>query len=272
MLVLASILFCLLALKAALPYFIQQSPLLLTQDEWAASVRSIESKAEKSYSKPKASFLGFHFDPNSIDKKGMEALGLSPKQAESWLKYRAAGGTFRKKEDIKKLFFVDDRRYELWEPWIELPETAQQTIQNQQAKAPPKTSLVLNLNHCDSNDLVAIRGIGAFTASKVIRYRNWLGGFYSKSQLHEIKGLRQEQIDTLEKYTQLEEGSIHKITINTATEAILKEHPYIRYKAAIIVRYRQEHGPFKEMNDLLRTGVIDEPLLQKLAPYLDFTP
>lgn len=276
MLVLAGILFCLLAFRELYARYGAERSLTVQADEWASGIRYFESDTGKSPHKQQASFTGFSFDPNTISETDMLKLGLSPKQAASWIKYRQAGAVFRKPEDLKKLFFMDEERYELWEPWIQ--------IESSPAEAPAKAGererereitlakpiALLQLNQCDSAELIRIRGIGAYTASKVLKYRNWLGGFVSHEQLKEIKGLRQEQIDTLIKHTRIDPSTIQKIRINEATEAELQSHPYIRFKAGVIYRYRIQHGYYKMPEDLLATGVIDEPLLEKLRPYLSF--
>jgi len=65
----------------------------------------------------------FKFNPNEIDTEDWKKLGFSQKQAESIEKYKNAGATFKKKSDLKKLFMVDDSKYEELEPFIDLPET-----------------------------------------------------------------------------------------------------------------------------------------------------
>ena len=47
-------------------------------------------------------------------------LGFSEKQAQSIVKYREKGGYFYKKEDLKRLYVVDDSLYVLLEPYIVL--------------------------------------------------------------------------------------------------------------------------------------------------------
>ncbi len=280
MLVLAGILFCLLAFRELYARYGAERTLTVKADEWAAGVRYFESDTGNSPRKQQTSFTGFYFDPNTISETDMLKLGLSPKQAASWIKYRKAGAVFRKPEDLKKLFFMDEERYELWEPWIQIESlsafagaSAGKTERERKTGVtPPKAIALLQLNQCDSAELIRIRGIGAYTASKVLKYRSWLGGFVSHEQLKEIKGLRQEQIDTLIKYTRIDPSILQKIRINEATEEELQGHPYIRFKAGIIYRYRIQHGPFKQPEDLLATGVIDEPLLHRLKPYLDFHP
>lgn len=275
MLVLAGILFCLLAFRGIYAHYGAGRTLSVEADEWAAGVQYFEDQPRNAQpSRPKQTFTGFYFDPNTVSETEMQNLGLSPKQATSWIRYRTSGAVFRKAEDLKKLFFMDDDRYALWEPWIRIETESLPAIASEKAgeRPHPKPIVLLHLNHCDSTELIRIRGIGAYTASKVLKYRSWLGGFVSYEQLNEIKGLRQEQIDTLIKYTTIDIPSVEKIAINQATEEELKQHPYIRFKAAVILRYRTQHGPFKQAEDLLSTGVIDEPLLKKLIPYLDLNP
>ncbi|HCS19480.1 MAG TPA: hypothetical protein DIW47_02770 [Bacteroidetes bacterium] len=271
MLVLAGILFCLLAFRELYARYGAERSLTVKADLWASRIHYFETQKGKAAGNPKPSFTGFTFDPNTINAADMVKLGLSPKQADSWIKYRKAGAVFRKPKDLKKLFFMDEERYELWEPWIRIEEKAKlpekpESIWEKRAFTPS----TLQLNSCDSAELKGIRGIGAYTASKVLKYRGWLGGFVSHEQLKEIKGLRLEQIDTLIKYTRIDPSTIQKIRINEANEEELKSHPYIRYKAGVIYRYRIQHGNFKQAEDLLETGVVDGLLLEKLRPYLSF--
>lgn len=275
MLVLAGILFCLLAFRAAAPSLIASRAMPLNEDQWEEGLSFFESQtktAESNHPNNKVPFEGFYFDPNTISESEMLMLRLSPKQAASWIKYRSAGAVFRKTADLKKLFFMDEERYALWEPWIRMESipVVASAKEDKREVTYLKPDALLQLNHCDSTELIRIRGIGAFTASKVLKYRNWLGGFVSYDQLKEIKGLRQEQIDTLIKHTRIDPAIIRKIHINEATEEELKSHPYIRYKSKVIIRYRASHGDFANAEALLLTGVIDTVLMTKLKPYLRF--
>jgi len=64
---------------------------------------------------------------------------------------------------------------------------------------------------------------------------------------------------------------VKQIEINKASLDELKQHPYIRFNIALaIVRYREQHGPFTAINDLLKIKIIDDDLLTKIQPYLIF--
>ena len=62
----------------------------------------------------------FDFNPNEINEESWMLLGFSEKQAQSIIKYREKGGYFYKKEDLKRLYVVDDSLYVLLEPYIVL--------------------------------------------------------------------------------------------------------------------------------------------------------
>lgn len=63
-------------------------------------------------------------------------------------------------------------------PYSRLSDTTQTVSPN---------PLVIELNSADSTALVSIRGIGPYYASKILRYREQLGGFHTTRQLKEIK-------------------------------------------------------------------------------------
>lgn len=60
-------------------------------------------------------------------------------------------------------------------------------------------------------------------------------------------------------------GSEGKVNINTATEADLMTLPGIgEAKAALIVNYREEHGKFSRIEDLMQISGIKEGIFQKI--------
>ena len=60
----------------------------------------------------------FNFNPNQIDQESWMKLGFSEKQSKSIIKYRENGGFFYKKEDLKRLYVVNDSIYALLEPHV----------------------------------------------------------------------------------------------------------------------------------------------------------
>ncbi|GAB4342180.1 MAG: hypothetical protein Kow0089_17050 [Desulfobulbaceae bacterium] len=61
-----------------------------------------------------------------------------------------------------------------------------------------------------------------------------------------------------------------KININSATAAELEALPGIGpAKAEAIVKYREEHGKFKKIEDLVLVKGIGEKVLEKIKPELE---
>lgn len=216
MLVLAGILFCLLSVRATLPYLIKSPEIIISEDDWGRYVSYLDT-AKREYEKQEP----------------------------------------REKREKRKPYWTNQQ----WE---------KREYTSKEYKKEVRPNRVLQMNLTDSVELIGLKGIGAYTASKVLRYRDQLGGFYSSDQFSEIKGLRPEQLDTLAKYALIDPGQIRRIALNTDDEKDLFMHPYIRHKAKVLVRYRKQHGHYTKPEDLLATGVVDETLLEKLKPYLGF--
>jgi competence protein ComEA len=278
MLVLSGILFCLLLARIFI-WYLPASPLPSGEISWVnlkeGTDTAFTTKAVKNEKKedPGEEAKMFPFDPNTATEETLITLGFTTRQAAGLIRFRESGAVFRKKEDLLKLYTMTPELYKKAEPWIRLPEKEKT---REKAAGKEKESLaksaweIVDINLADSATLVRLKGIGAYSASRIIHYRNLLGGYADTGQYTEVKGLREEAITALLSYTRLDTQSIKKIDINNASEAELWKHPYIREKAAIIIKYRKEHGKYLEAADLLKTGVMSDTLIRKLLPYLLF--
>lgn len=131
--------------------------------------------------------------------------------------------------------------------------------------------MALSLNGSDSASLERLPGIGPVLASRIIRYREKLGGFHSKHQLQEVYGIDDTLFAFVEKFIEVsaEDASLKKIDLNTATLETLRQHPYLRWeKARAIIRYREANGPFTSVRDLEKILPLDSTTLLRLLPYV----
>lgn len=127
---------------------------------------------------------------------------------------------------------------------------------------------IVRVNHCDTADLMALPGIGAKTARRIVNYRNKLGGFLNFNQLKETFGVDTNTLNELSPYLTIDPAEVKKININTATITQLTAHPYCKnYQAKALVNYRLAHGHL-QLKDLPQLKVITSVELQKLLPYL----
>jgi competence protein ComEA len=226
-----------------------------------AGEHSIYSRREK-----------FYFNPNELPEYKWIELGLSPAQARSVKKFETSGGKFVYRQDVKKLYVVSAELYTELEPFIVLPDEPAGEKQlhfpvaSHQAKPLPP---VVELNAADTSALMKLQGIGPVFARRIVAYRQRLGGFHSPDQLLEVFGFDQERLDMLEGKVKADTVYIRKLNINTATTAELKRHPYFTPAlASALVSYRNAHGPFRALPDVMRCQLFGPDLYRKLAPYL----
>ena len=218
-----------------------------------------------------------NFDPNTATENTLLNLGLEKNSVKNLLKYREKGGIFRKKEDLKKLYSFSEIDFLRLEPYMQIVDNQTNwnhaTVSNSQPEKffNKKNSMtMLDLNTAGEDDLLRLYGIGRTFALRITEYRTRLGGFVTISQLKEVFGIPDSIIQIVTPHLSFS-PIFRKIQINKTGIDDLK-HPYLTYKQVdVITRYRLNHGNFKNMDDLKKTGVFNEGQLEKLKSYIDFT-
>ena len=141
------------------------------------------------------------------------------------------------------------------------------------SKAIPIKSIVpfkININTADSLEFRKLKGIGEVFSSRIVRYRNWLGGFYGKEQLLEVYGIDSILYQLILPHLKVSINDLRKINVNTCSKKDLSSHPYISYKLAKqIVKYREHHGAYTSLDELKRFPLIEEHLFRSIAYYLE---
>jgi competence protein ComEA len=222
-------------------------------------------------SRPAASL--FYFDPNTLDEAGWKKLGLRDKTIHTILNYVAKGGRFRKPDDLSKIYGLFEDEYARLEPYIRIEQDKEVTTNSSPIVATPLTQSrsysTVDINTADTSAFIALPGIGSKLASRIVNFREKLGGFYAIEQVGETFGLADSVFQKIKPRLQLNTVSIKKININTASIDELKQHPYIRFALAkAIIAYRDQHGAFGKMEDLKKINVITEEVYAKIYPYL----
>lgn len=128
----------------------------------------------------------------------------------------------------------------------------------------------ISFSEADSIILQIVPGIGPGTAGRIIKYRENLGGFHSTSQLSEVFGMKPETIELMWEFFDFTPEIFRKINLNQGTIEEISAHPYVTYgEAKVIVAYRNQHGVYQSVDDLLKIRIFKEEWIRKLAPYLD---
>lgn len=220
----------------------------------------------------------FNFDPNTLDENGWRKLGLREKTINTIQNFLKKGGRFNKSEDLKKIYGLRSNEYERLAAFIKIeanitkpPELVSE--RSTSGYSTPKNFKpdysIIEINNADTSLFISLPGIGSKLANRIINFRNNLGGFYSIEQVGETYALPDSTFQKIKQWLKLENTSVKKININTATVDELKAHPYIKYSLANpIVAYRNEHGPFSKVEDIKKVMVVTEEIYKKIVYYL----
>ena len=210
----------------------------------------------------------FIFNPNLLPSEQWSKMGLKDWQIKVIKKYEAKGGKFYKKEDFKRMFCISPSEYELLEPYILIPEQKNEYADRKPELKEIKKKVIVDLNTADSVTLLTLYGIGPSFAKRIIKYRNLLGGFYSKHQLLEVYGFDQDKLDKIEANCDVSNSGMKAININTVRTDELKKHPYMDYYTAkAIVDQRIILGRFTSVQQIKTIPLIHEDLFNKIRHY-----
>lgn len=218
------------------------------------------------------------FDPNTADSSTLVHLGFKPWQAKNMVKYRAAGGRYRKPEDLKKLYGMTDSMFQALTPYIYI---AREEVDSVAVDSLRKDSLprwkeenkdtILNLRTADTVELKMIHGIGSYRARQIVRYREQLGGFVSVEQVLEAKGMENVDADSLLAHFWIDSVKIEAMNVNSVGVQRLSRHPYLRFEQAqAIYELRRKKIRLDSIQQLQQIECISAETLEKIAPYLNF--
>jgi len=273
---------------------------------WMAAVRKLEIKVPDSsndhyqktndedtyayqYDKKKSNYFEtnigkgelFYFDPNTISGSGWKRLGLRDKTIQTIEKYLNKGGHFYKPDDLQKIYGLHKDEFERLAPYVKIEASTSKSkekeelvsIKSKDETQPSKTSVsrytAIDINTADTSAFISLPGIGSKLASRIVTFRDKLGGFYSIEQVSETYGLPDSTFQKIKQYLKLDNSSVKKININTATLDEMKAHPYIKFSIANpIVAYRTEHGVFSKIEDIKKVMAVTDDIYKKIAPYL----
>jgi len=188
----------------------------------------------------------FRFNPNTATAEDLQRLGFSEKQAASIVSYREKGGRFRRKSDFAKSYVVADSVYRRLEPFIDIPKT--------------------DINRADSAAFDALPGIGPWFASKMVSYREALGGYSCPEQLMNIWRFDEEKYNGLRDLIYC--GPSDARLFWDWDDEALRDHPDIRSASvARAVGLYRKHHPKEEWTaqGLLDAGVVGEEQALKLG-------
>lgn len=218
------------------------------------------------------------FDPNVADSSTLVHLGFKPWQAKNMLKYRAAGGRYRKPEDLKRLYGMTDSMYLALAPYITIAQVENDSVladtlglDSLPVWTSEKKDTLINLRTADTTELKMIRGIGSYRARQIVGYRERLGGFVRVEQVKEILGMESTEVDSILAHLWIDSVLVEQMNVNTIGVQRLSRHPYLRFEQAkAIYELRRRKIRLDSIQQLQAIDCITAETLDKIAPYLNF--
>jgi DNA uptake protein ComE-like DNA-binding protein len=212
----------------------------------------------------------FYFDPNVITDSEWMNLGFSEKQVKVIRKYIEAGGKFRKAQDLKKIFVISEEKYNELKDYVKIDEDLlNNDISQQETDNNSKDIEKIDINSFTPEQFIEMGGNWKYYGQRIVKYRNLLGGYYSKEQLMEVYGFKQEFYEQISGLIYIDETKIIKLNINFSEPYELEKHPYIsKETAGKIISYRNKKGALKDINELYLNNVVDSDTYHKIKHYL----
>ena len=252
----------------------------------------VKSKAEKKSrlkTNPTAYLQhAYPFDPNKIEEHELQKMKFPENGIQNLLKYRTKGGSIKSSSHFKRIWGFEEIDASFLDSILILPikstepqfspklnEYAHFEQKEKPKEVIPKklfTQSFVDINNCDTTELKSLKGIGTWRASKIIEFREQLGGFHSIEQLSGLSFLPDSIYQPIKPQLMVDSSSIRQLLINQLTLKELAQHPYISYaKARMMTNYIVEHGPFEEEEQLFRLRGLDSTFIRQILPYLDLS-
>ena len=208
----------------------------------------------------------FFFDPNLLSEDSLELLGVPPQLAGRIGRYRKSGGRFRESHDLLKIYGLDSALYLKLEPWVIAARP------DRVALAADSGTFPMDINTAHYRNLVEGLKLSPELSSRILRYRDALGGFVDISQLNEVYGMDSGAVAKLTPRLRISAGfEPQKIHLNSDAAEEMQRHPYIsRELAGSIVVFREVNGQVRDEKELSGFVGLSSRDLEKLLPYIQF--
>ncbi|MEG1645311.1 MAG: helix-hairpin-helix domain-containing protein [Alistipes sp.] len=191
----------------------------------------------------------------------LKQIGFSTRWAEMFVSIERDRG-FRNMAEIYECKYIRDSIARFLEPYLIFPEHVDRFV------------TLLELNLADSVALRSVRGIGEKTVTRILNYRQRLGGFYRVEQLSEVMGVTEENFELILQQISCDSCKIQKIDVNFASPKELSRHPYVSPKILRkLLKQRQQRelrGGWSTVEEMVKEHILTNVDAARLRPYLKF--
>ncbi|MCY2687489.1 ComEA family DNA-binding protein [Salinimicrobium sp. TH3] len=211
------------------------------------------------------------FNPNYIsDYKGY-MLGMSIAEIDRLHEHREQDHWVNSAEEFQEVTGISDSLLKILSPSFKFPDFRGKTFSENRAskKAFSAPLSKADLNSATAEELQQVNGIGEKLSARIVNYRNSLGGFRAGVQLKDVYGLSPEVVERVLQRFEVPKMAVEKWNLNEVSIIQLTELPFFNYEQArAVVKYREEVGEIKSMEELQQIKNFPFEKLDRIALYL----
>jgi DNA uptake protein ComE-like DNA-binding protein len=250
--------------------------------EAAQSLRAEEQRLAAANFRPPPE--AFAFDPNVVTQEELMRLGLSKKQAASWLKFRGdRDNAFRQPEDIGKLFVLsdDDKARLIPLAFVSLPQNSRARSRVQREEQWQR--FAFDPNVVSPEELQQL-GLSSKQAAAFVNYRSkakYGRAFRQPEDIRRLGTLSDRQKDHLVSLADIPPAEApttaprqrFSFDPNTISPDSLTLLGFPRWQAQSFAKYRGARlNTFRRPTDLRRVGALDSTLVEAVIPLVNIAP
>jgi DNA uptake protein ComE-like DNA-binding protein len=203
---------------------------------------------------------------NFENKKRMNKQILSKDQRVSILIWISLAAFYLTYKEIAAFYYPTSSIVFQYETPVNV--NADSSIADQQPSFSKEQITSLEINSADSSDLLKLK-IPGYLISKILLYRDQLGGYASSFQLLEIYHFPENIFERIHPLLNVNIDLIQPIGINSKSEEEMALHPYLSYKEAkALALYRKNNGFIKNQEEFDKIIAIASETKDRLKPYL----
>ena len=211
----------------------------------------------------------FFFDPNTVQYGDMKKLGLSANVISNIQKYRKKGGAFRKPEDLKMIYGLEDEMFSSIQAWINIEDREEKNPVYEKIEIDKIPNIDYDLNSVEYKDLLLITYRNTKITGRIIKYRNLLGGFSSIEQLKDVYDMNDSIYNSLCRNSRIDTSIISKISLNNSNYSDFLKHPYIKKESVdLIMKYREFKKSEINFIEFTESGLLPDSIMNLIKPYL----
>ena len=233
---------------------------------------NVLQETEKVVSAHEATEISYQsFNPNTIEKEKLIKMGLNEFVINNIIRYRDAGGVFKKPEDLSKIYGMSFEDYERLEPFIIVPsEEDKPDTLTKNSQSEQKFVHDANLNSAQIKDFMILQGMTPGIAGRIIRYRELLGGFFSFDQLAEVYEITDSLQHLISVKFFINQSDIRKISLQKGEFKEFLKHPYLeKSDVKELFRLKDYYSDSISFRYLIQNKWLPDSILQRIIPYFE---